>query len=101
MVLLRQMSADQRLRAVKAYRGLQTWAHCEAAAAESVSLASGDLAAAESWARLAVEIADLVHGPEGWCKRLRGFAAAHPPNLLRVKGKLQEGTMRPLHVAAL
>lgn len=90
MVLLRQMSAEQRLRAVKAYRGLQTWAHCEAAAAESVTLASRDLAAAESWARLAVEIAELVRGPEGWCKRLRGFAAAHPPNLLRVRGELQE-----------
>lgn len=89
MAFLKELTPKQRVTAVERDPQLHTWALAEAAADESVKFASGDLEEAESWAQVAVEVAERVRGPEGWCRRVRGFARAHPPNLLRVRGKLR------------
>ena len=36
-----------------------------------------------------MEVAERVQGPEDWRKRIRGYAAAAGPNILRVRGKLE------------
>ena len=90
LVILRGLTDEERLAAVKSIRKFQTWALAEAVADESTRCASKDLDKAEAWARLAVEIAERVKGPEGWQKRVRGYAAAAGPNVLRVRGKLEE-----------
>jgi tetratricopeptide (TPR) repeat protein len=51
--------------------------------------ASRDLGRAASLARLAREIAQRVRGPEGWPKRILGFAEAHAANVQRVAGELK------------
>lgn len=74
---------------VKAVRELQSWALVERVCEESVVQASRDLKSAASLARLAEEIAALVRGPEGWRRRVQGYAAAHGPNIERVRGQLK------------
>jgi len=86
---LRKRSADERLEVVRAVEELQTWALCERVCAASVRAASRDLDAAAGWAHLAVEMAERVRAPEGFRRRLRGYAAAHAANVLRVKGDLE------------
>lgn len=90
LVILRGLTDEERLAAVKSIRRFQSWALAEAVADESTRCASKDLDKAEAWARLAVEIAERVQGPEGWQKRVRGYTAAAGPNVLRVRGKLEE-----------
>lgn len=87
--LLAEMTEEQRLAVVRLCRECQTWWLMERVAKESVDEASRDLERAASLAWLAKEIADWVQGPEGWCRRVRGFAAAHGPNVLRVRGELK------------
>jgi transcriptional regulator with XRE-family HTH domain len=66
----------------------QTWALCEQACHASERAASRDLEEAAAWARLAQEIAGRMRGPEAWRRRLRGYAAAHAANVVRVRGDL-------------
>jgi tetratricopeptide (TPR) repeat protein len=63
---------------------------CEAAVEEG----SQDLKQSVAWARLALAIAKWVPGPEGWCKRVRGYALAHWANLLKVRGDLKTAEVR-------
>lgn len=90
LVILRGLKEDERLAAVRSIRKFQSWSLAEAVADESTRCASKDLEMADAWARLAVEIAERVKGPEGWQKRVRGYAAAAGPNVRRVEGKLEE-----------
>ena len=90
LAILRGLTEDERLAAVKSIRRFQTWSLAEAVADESTRCASKDLEKADAWARLAVEIAERVKGPEGWRTRVRGYAAAAGPNVRRVEGKLEE-----------
>lgn len=80
---LKDATESQRSTVVKLTPRLQTWACAEWAAEASVRAASRDLEEAGAWARLAVEIAEHVRGPEGWKNRVMGFAAAHAANVLR------------------
>lgn len=89
MAFLKLLTPKQRIAAVERDPQLHNWALVEAAADESIKFASGDLGEANSWAQVAVDVAERVRGPEGWCKRVRGYARAHLPNLLRVRGKLR------------
>jgi hypothetical protein len=85
---LKDLPADQQLAVVRAGRDFQSWALAERCCDESVRQASRQLEQAASLARLAQEIADRVPGPEGWQNRIRGYAAAHGPNITRVAGDL-------------
>lgn len=82
-------TADERLAVVRLVRGYQHWALMEITAEESALATSRSLEEAASWARLAVEIAERVRGPEEWLKRVRGYAGAFFPNVLRVQGELE------------
>ena len=77
-----------RLEVVQVARELQSWALCERVCQESVTEASRKVERAAGLARLAQEIAARAPGPEGWRDRLRGYAAAHAANVLRVSGEL-------------
>jgi tetratricopeptide (TPR) repeat protein len=74
---------------VRVAEEFQDWALCEHVCEESERAASRDLEEAEALALLAREIAERVPGPEGWRNRVRGFAAGHLPNVLRVAGELK------------
>ncbi|HEX6901412.1 MAG TPA: hypothetical protein VF789_16925 [Thermoanaerobaculia bacterium] len=74
---------------VRAAREFQSWALCERVCAESVNEASRDVRRSAALARLAREIAEHVPGPDGWRDRVRGYAAAHAANALRVAGDLK------------
>lgn len=67
----------------------QNWALCEKFCDESECQTSRDLQRAAALARLALETARLIKGPEKWCKRVLGYATAHGPNVLRVLGDLR------------
>lgn len=86
---LRDLSEESRIDAVLVAGEFQTWALCEAACEQSVREASRDIESAASWARLTRKIADRVRGPQGWRSRVRGYAAAHEANILRVAGELK------------
>jgi tetratricopeptide (TPR) repeat protein len=51
--------------------------------------ASRDLERAAFLASLARDAARRLPGPKGWARRVKGFAAAHVANFLRVAGKLK------------
>lgn len=80
---------SQRSQVVKLAPRLQSWACAEWAAEASVRAASRSLDEAGAWARLAVEIAEQVRGPEGWRNRVKGFAAAHVANVLKAAGEFR------------
>jgi tetratricopeptide (TPR) repeat protein len=65
-----------------------SWALCERVCDASEREASRKLERAAAWARLARWIAERVQGPEEWRDRLRGYAAAHEANVMRVAGDL-------------
>lgn len=90
LVILRGLTDEEQLAALRSIRRFQSWSLAEAVAHEAERCASKDLDKAEAWARLAVEIAERVKGPEGWQKRVRGYVAWAGPNVLRVRGKLEE-----------
>ena len=87
--ILEPMAEDEQMAVVRVHEEYWSWALMEKVCAESVHEASRDLDRAASLARLAQEIADRVRGPESWCNRVRGYAAAHPPNIVRVVGDLK------------
>jgi tetratricopeptide (TPR) repeat protein len=74
---------------VRVAEEFQDWALCEAVCEESTRAASRKVEEAAALAWLAREIADRVRGPEGWRSRMRGYAAAHEANVLRVSGELR------------
>ncbi|MFL6194281.1 MAG: hypothetical protein ACJ75H_08925 [Thermoanaerobaculia bacterium] len=77
-----------RLAVVEVAGEYQSWALCERVCEASEREASRDLERAASWAHLAERIAERVQGAEEWRNRLRGYAAAHAANVLRVAGDL-------------
>lgn len=90
LLLLTPLSEEERLAVVGSARRYQHWALAELLADEAARCCSKSLEKAEAWARLAVEVAQRVRGPEGWQSRVRGYAAAAGPNILRVRGKHDE-----------
>jgi tetratricopeptide (TPR) repeat protein len=78
------------LETARAFPELHTWAFSEAAADASVDAASQDVERAKALAELAVEVAEQVLGPEGWQRKVKGFARAHLVNALKVYGRLKE-----------
>jgi tetratricopeptide (TPR) repeat protein len=77
-----------RLAVVEVAEECQSWALCERVCEASVREVSRNVERAAEWAHLARHIAERVRGPEEWRNRLRGFAAAHEANVLRVSGNL-------------
>ncbi|HEY3567785.1 MAG TPA: hypothetical protein VGP73_07610 [Thermoanaerobaculia bacterium] len=65
-----------------------SWALCERVCEASEREASRNVERSAAWAYLARRIAERVRGPEEWRDRLRGYAAAHVANVLRVSGDL-------------
>jgi tetratricopeptide (TPR) repeat protein len=87
---LAALSEDEQWAVVTAGQDFQNWALAERVSDESEIQASRDVERAASLARIAERIADLVPGPEEWRNRVRGYAAAHGPNVLRVAGRLRD-----------
>jgi len=83
------LSPEERLGVVHLEEDFQTWALCERICDASEREASRDVELAEPWAQLAWEIAQRVRGPEGFPRRLQGYAGGHGANLLRVRGQLK------------
>lgn len=90
LLLLTPLSEEERLAVVWSARRYQHWALAELLAHASASACSQDLEKAEAWARLAVEVAQRVRGPEGWQNAVRGYVAGFMPNVQRVLGKHDE-----------
>ncbi|HEX5718413.1 MAG TPA: tetratricopeptide repeat protein [Thermoanaerobaculia bacterium] len=80
---------EERFAVIRECREYQHWALMEIVAEESPEAASRGLEEAAFWARLAVEIAERVRGPEEWVSRVRGYAGLFGPNTLRVAGELE------------
>ncbi len=85
---LEGLSQVARLAVVEVAEDCQVWALCERVCEASVREASRNVEQAAAWAHLAQQIAERVPGPEAWRNRLRGYAAAHLANALRVSGDL-------------
>jgi transcriptional regulator with XRE-family HTH domain len=84
---LARISPEGRTAAVRLARELQTWAFCERLCLESGrEAAEGRGESAVELARLARDVAERVGGTVEWRNRLRGYAAAHLANALRVAG---------------
>ena len=86
---LEGLPPEARLAVVQVAEEYQSWALCERACEASVREASRNVERAAAWAHFAREVAARVQGPEGWCRRVRGYAAAHVANVLRVSGNLE------------
>jgi tetratricopeptide (TPR) repeat protein len=86
---LADLSEESRLAVVRAAEEFRSWSLCERVCEESETEASRSLERAAGLARLAQEIAERVPGPEEWRHRVRGYAAAHRANVLRVSGDLK------------
>jgi transcriptional regulator with XRE-family HTH domain len=84
--LLRNLSEGQQRAAVLTATELQTWALLERVCEESAAEASRDLKRAAWLAELGELIAERVRGPEGWRKRVRGYALACRADVLRAGG---------------
>jgi transcriptional regulator with XRE-family HTH domain len=66
----------------------RSWALCERLCAESLKAAPADAARALDLANLALQVAALTPGSEGWRSRLQGFSWAHIGNARRVASDL-------------
>jgi tetratricopeptide (TPR) repeat protein/DNA-binding XRE family transcriptional regulator len=86
---LEGLASEARTAVVQVAEEYQSWALCERACEASVWEASRNVERAAAWAHLAREIAARVRGPEDWCSRVQGYAAAHVANVLRVSGDLR------------
>jgi tetratricopeptide (TPR) repeat protein len=91
---LEKLPEGEQIAVVRSDPRHQSWALLERVCEESVVQASRNLECAASRARLAEEIAQHVLGPEGWRNRVRGYAAGHGGNVLRVSGKLKPAEAR-------
>ncbi len=78
-----------RLAVVEVAEECQSWALCERVCEASVREASRDVEQAAAWAHLAQQIAERVPGFGEWRNCLRGYAAAHVANVLRISGDLR------------
>jgi transcriptional regulator with XRE-family HTH domain len=87
--LLAELPEGELLAVARLAPEVRSWAFVEHACEESARQASRDLDRAAAWARFAEQVAARLTGPEGWLLRVRGFAAAHAANVLRVKGELE------------
>lgn len=67
--------------------------------AQSVKAAGDSARKAFRLARLALLAAERVEGPEGWCRRVQGYAAAHVANAFKVAEKLLAATKIMAHAA--
>jgi tetratricopeptide (TPR) repeat protein len=85
---LEDLPQEARLALVERGEEPWRWALCERACEASVREASRNVDRSAAWAQLARRIAERVRGPEEWRSRLRGYAAAHVANVLRVSGDL-------------
>jgi tetratricopeptide (TPR) repeat protein len=85
---LKQTPLRSRYAVVRWANEYRNWALCERCCEESVRQASRGVRQAAAWARVAVEIAQGVPGPESWRSRVRGYALAFQANALRVRGAL-------------
>ena len=85
---LKRLSPRSRLAVVRLSPEYQSWALVERCCDAAIEEGSRDLKQSATWARLALGIAKWVRGPEGWQRRLRGYALAHWANLLKVRGDL-------------
>ncbi len=85
---LKALSEEARVAVVQGVEECWSWALCERFCDVSEREASRHLEWAAAWADLARQIAERVRGPEEWCRRLQGYAAAHRANVLRVSGDL-------------
>jgi tetratricopeptide (TPR) repeat protein len=85
---LAELPPGARAELVRTAPKYQSWALCERICQESVTEASRNVERAAGLARLALEVAERVQGPEDWRSRVRGYAAAHVANALRVAGDL-------------
>ncbi len=77
---------------VRVAREFQDWALCEKVCAEALAEAPRDTWQASVLARLALDIAERVPGPDGWRDRVMGYAMAHLADILRASGDM-EGAM--------
>ena len=91
---LKRLSPRSRLAVVRLNREYQSWALVERCCDAAVEEGSRDLKQSAAWARLALALAKWVRGPEGWQRRLRGYALAHWANLLKVRGDLPIADLR-------
>jgi tetratricopeptide (TPR) repeat protein len=85
---LEELPPGARVELVRTAPKYQSWALCERICQESVTEASRNVERAAGLARLALEVAERIQGPEDWRSRVRGYAAAHVANALRVAGDL-------------
>ncbi len=85
---LESLPQENRLVVVQGAEEGRSWALCERVCDGSIREASRDVERAAAWAALARQIAEEVRGPEEWRDRIRGYAAAHAANVLRVSGDL-------------
>jgi len=85
---LEPYSQAERLRLVRAGRRFRSWALAELLCDESVSAAADDPRQTVDLADLALEIATLIPGGEGWRSRLRGYCWSFVGNARRVSGDL-------------
>ncbi|HET9678175.1 MAG TPA: tetratricopeptide repeat protein [Solirubrobacterales bacterium] len=85
---LAALPPSARLEVVRTAPEYQGWALCERICQESVTEASRNVERAAGLAQLAQEVAERVPGPEDWRSGVRGYAAAHVANTLRVSGDL-------------
>lgn len=65
---------------------LQTVEFCELLCDESLKAAAHSAERARRLAKMAVEVAKRVCGPEGWRSRIVGYAGVHVANAMRVDG---------------
>lgn len=87
----------ERWRMVEEYEAYRTWALCERMAFESEKRAAHNADEAVDLARLAVRMAELTPGGEGWRSRNGGRCWGFLANALRVKGNFpaaDEGFVR-------
>jgi len=94
--LLKRPPAE-RWRMVEEYVAYRTWALCEKVAFESEKRAAHDADEAVDLARLAVRMAELTPGGEGWRSRNGGRCWGFLANAFRVKGNFpaaDEGFVR-------
>jgi tetratricopeptide (TPR) repeat protein len=86
---LEGLTHEERLAVVRLEEELQSWALCERVCHASSREASRDVEIAGAWADLAKVIAELVRGPEGFPRRVQGYAGGHGANVQRVLGELK------------